>query len=124
MSFWDGVGSYLKGGGTVGWLAKQGRNLVTGAVDEETGGTKSAEQAGQAQRGALDQAMKRLQEFSQQHYKNRMADLDKTMSFYGPAERYLQSIYGPQQPPGGGGMPSLPPMNGMGGMPPKRGLMG
>lgn len=65
-------------------------------------GEDAASNAANAQKSALDQAMARLQEFSQQQYKNRMADLDKTMSFYGPAQRYLESIYGGAAPGTGG----------------------
>lgn len=103
-----GTGIGAVGGGLLG---------LFGAVS----GKKSRDAAHSAQRRGLDAAMQRLQQFSAQQYQNRMGDLDKTMSFYGPAERYLQSIYGPQAsgtpgagpPPGPGmtppGFPKLPP---------------
>lgn len=89
-------------------------------------GKKGADDARQAQQQSLDAAMKRLQGFSQDQYRNRMSDLDQTMSFYNPAENYLRSIYGgpPRSEPLGGkvtgwkygpsgGMPGLPPPTGM-----------
>src|SRR3954467_4119780 len=69
-----GAGALL--GGLTGWFSSHGTN-------------KSAD----AQRAALDAAMKRLQAFSQQQYQNRMGDLDKTMAFYAPSQNYLQNIY-------------------------------
>lgn len=78
------------------------------------GGSSSA---GNAQQASLDEAMKRLQAGSAEQYQRRMKDLETTMSFYGPAQRYLESIYGgaatgPQAlakgPPGMGG-PTAPP---------------
>lgn len=62
-------------------------------------GQDAANNAANAQRSALDKAMSTLQDFSQQQYQNRMADLNKTMEFYGPAQRYLEQIYGPHGGP-------------------------
>lgn len=60
-------------------------------------GSNGANEAKQAQQRALDDAMKRLQQFSVQQQQNRQQDLQKTMAFYGPADQYLHSIY--SQPP-------------------------
>jgi hypothetical protein len=81
--------------GRIGFgLATGGLSELPGAIDKYvTHGTENAGKAAAAQRSALDAAMKRLQEVSQQQYAGRMGDLDKTLAFYGPAQRYLQSIY-------------------------------
>ncbi len=88
------IGSVIPGLGTgigagIGALGGGLLGLFSGHA-----GRKAASGAASAQNAALDAAMKRLQDFSQQQYANRMQDLDKTMSFYGPAQRYLESIYG------------------------------
>lgn len=57
-------------------------------------GSKGSDDAANAQRQALDQAMAQLQQFSQQQYAQRAKDLQQTMSFYQPAQNYLKSIYG------------------------------
>lgn len=89
MSFWDTAGRIGFG------LATGGLSELPGAVDKYvTHGREAAGQAAQAQRSALDKAMARLQAGSAQQYQNRMNDLNATMAFYGPAQRYLQSIYG------------------------------
>lgn len=108
------------------WYERVGRDLATGGLAEApylvdkyiTGGSEAAGKAAAAQRQSLDAAMKRLQEFSQQQYQNRQRDLSATMAFYGPAERYLQSIYS-QPPPGAGGPPG---MGAAGSMPPPPGF--
>lgn len=82
------------------------------------GGGSPSSGAANAQRASLDQAMQRLQQGSAEQYAQRMKDLKATMEFYGPAERYLQSIYGgpatgPQPlakgPPGMGQAQGPPP---------------
>jgi len=97
--------------GRIGFgLATGGLSEVPGLVDKYvTHGTQHAQEAANAQRQGLDAAMKRLQEFSQQQYQGRMQDLDKTLAFYGPAQRYLQSIYSapPAGPPPGMGTPTV-----------------
>lgn len=80
-----------------------GMGLATGGLSEAprlvdkyvTGGSDAAGKSASAQRSAMDQAMKRLQESSAQQYQNRQQDLQQIMSFYGPAQRYLEQIYGP-----------------------------
>lgn len=83
-------------------------------------GEDAAGNAANAQGASLDSAMQRLQSGSAQQYQNRMKDLEATMNFYGPAQRYLESIYG-----GGasGPKPLAPGPPGMGGaMPPPPGF--
>lgn len=82
------------GGGLFGFLGSHGNN-------------KGAD----AQKRAIDEAMARLQAFSQQQQMRRQQDLASTMKFYEPAENYLRSIYGgsPAAPPAGGGGPMMPP---------------
>lgn len=67
---------------------------VAGGLLGLFGGGGGSGDAGNAQRKGLDAAMERLQAGSAEQYQNRMKDLQQTMSFYGPAQRYLQSIYG------------------------------
>lgn len=73
-------------------------------------GSNSAHSAANAQRQALDDAMKRLQQFSIQQQQNRQQDLQNTMAFYGPAQNYLRSIYSQGAP--GPTMPTLPSLKG------------
>ena len=82
--------------GRIGFgVATGGLSELPGAVDKYvTHGSEAAKKAGDAQRKSLDDAMKRLQDFSAQQLQARQGDLSATMAFYGPAERYLQSIYG------------------------------
>lgn len=109
--FWDNVGRVGFG------LATGGLSELPGLVDRYvTHGSESANKAANAQRASLDAAMKRLQDFSAEQLQNRQNDLKATMAFYGPAERYLQSIYGgpatgpmPLAPGPGGGIPGGPP---------------
>lgn len=83
-------------------------------------GEDAANKAGNAQMSAMDKAMQRLKAGSAEQYANRMKDLEATMSFYGPAQRYLDSIFGGDPnstgprplasgPPGMGGAPPPPP---------------
>lgn len=115
--------------GPVGTGIGAGAGALLGGISGYLGHHGSS-QAADAQRKALDEAMKRLQMFSQQQYANRMADLDKTMSFYGPSQNYLQSIYtkgqGTQANPVATPGPSsaIPPPGGVAGNPFNRLLKG
>lgn len=88
-------------------------------------GEDAAKNAANAQTAALDKAMAQLQQSAQSQYAGRMADLSKTMDFYGPGQRYLESIYGgaatgpqplrpgmPTPPPATGVPPGFPPTSG------------
>lgn len=109
MGFWDDMQGTLFGGAsgaaTGGMIGGVPGAVIGGGLGAFGGymGSHGAGQAADAQRSALDDAMKRLQAFGAQHYQNRMDDLNKTMSFYGPADSYLHSIYSqptsPQMPP-------------------------
>lgn len=99
-------------GATGGW------SIPIGAV---LGGGMSAlsssnrNNAASAQKQSIDEAMARLRQSSQEQYQNRMQDLDKAMSFYGPAQNALMAYGQPtpslyRQP---GASPAPPP-----GMPP------
>jgi hypothetical protein len=113
--------SFLDTLGRVGFgLATGGLSELPGLVDKYvTKGSEAAGKSAAAQRSAMDQAMKRLQESSAQQYQNRQADLKQIMGFYGPAQRYLENIYGPGPGPGasaaptpsgfGAGPPAQPP---------------
>jgi len=98
-------GSTLSGavsGGIQGFVMSGGNPYVAGA-GALTGGYlgyrsgESRSKSANAQRSATDAAMKRLQMLSQQQYQNRMADLNKAMSFYGPARNAL-AAYGEATP--------------------------
>jgi hypothetical protein len=79
------IGSAIPGVGTgIGALVGGGLGFLSGS---------SSHKAHQQQQKALDEAMKRLQAFSMQSYANRMADLDKTLAFYQPANNYMASLY-------------------------------
>lgn len=105
-------------------VATGGLSEVPGLVDKYvTKGSEAASKAGAAQKKAMDAAMERLKAGSADQYANRMKDLQQTMAFYGPAQRYLESIYGGSAtgpmplasgPPGMGAGPP-----GMGGAPPR-----
>ncbi len=104
MGLWDTLGRVGFG------VATGGLSELPGAIDKYvTHGTQHAQDAANAQRQGLDAAMKRLQELSQSQYQGRMQDLDKTLAFYGPAQRYLQSIYSapPAGPPPNMGTPTV-----------------
>lgn len=124
MSFWDDLGGTLAGG-----LGGAGAGFMLGGpVGAAVGGVGGAglgylqssgtHAAANAQRSALDDAMKRLQQFSVQQQQNRAGDLQKTMAFYDPAAAYLHSIYS-QPPPAPNPTvpkgPRLPLMGGGGG---------
>lgn len=100
--------SFLDTLGRVGFgLATGGLSELPNAIDKYiTHGSENAGKSAAAQRSAMDQAMKRLQESSAQQYQNRQADLKQIMSFYGPAQRYLESIYGPAPGPGASAAPT------------------
>lgn len=125
MSFWDDIGGTLGGaasGAVTGfelggpWGAAAGAGLGGGLGYLSS---SSAHSAADAQRGALDDAMKRLQQFSMQQQQKRQEDLKNTMAFYGPADSYLHSIYA--QPPAQPAPNSMPggtrvrPMGALGG---------
>lgn len=57
-------------------------------------GSKGTEDAAAAQHAAIDQAMKRLQAYSQESYARRQDDLKKTLAFYNTPDNYLRSLYG------------------------------
>lgn len=119
MSFWDDIGGTLMGAGSgaaTGFLlggpggAAVGAGLGGGVGYLQGHGARSA---ADQQRASLDDAMKRLQQFSIQQQQNRQQDLQKTMAFYGPAENYLKSIYSrPPEPTPGGVRERLPPLPG------------
>jgi len=92
-----------------------------------------------AQRDSIDQAMRRLQEMSQRQYQGRIEDVNKAMSFYGPAQQALMRRFSappptvdpapgqplpPAMPMGGGAQrmpgPPIPGASGMPGMPPRQ----
>lgn len=115
MGFWEdmqgslfgGASGAASGGMVGGWpgaIVGGGLGLAGGYLQSH--GTSSA--AG-AQQAALDDAMKRLQQFNQQQQGQRMDDLNKTMAFYGPADAYLHSIYA--QPPAPSTAPPAPPIS-------------
>lgn len=88
-----GAGGGAVTGGLIGgpWGALIGGGLGgLGGLISGAGQSKAAA----TQKKTMEDAMRRLQALSAQQYQGRMQDLDKTMAFYGPAERYLQSIYG------------------------------
>ena len=111
MSFWDenagatfgGAGSGAATGAMLGSaIPGIGTGIGAGAGALLGGlsgflGSRGTNQAADAQRAALDAAMKRLQQFSVEQQQKRQGDLDKTMAFYQPADSYLRSIYA--QPP-------------------------
>lgn len=85
-----GLGSAIPGIGTaLGGLG----GAIFGGLEGLFGGN-AAEEAAARQKAAIDQAMQRLQAFSQESYKNRMQDLHQTLGFYKPTDNYLRSIYG------------------------------
>lgn len=93
------IGSAVPGIGTgIGAAVGGGIGLLSGYF-----GSKGRQKAADAQRRAMEQAMARLEAFGQQQYANRMADLDKTMAFYQPAQAELDFMYGGQLPSTGGG---------------------
>lgn len=49
--------------------------------------------ATEGQRQNLDQMVKALSDKSKQRYQQHMADMDKVMSFYGPAQSYWDRLY-------------------------------
>jgi len=104
------IGSSIPGVGTgIGAAVGGGLGLGLGFL-----GGMEQKRAEDARRRAMDAAMKRLQILSRQRYEQRMGDLDKIMSFYGPIQNRLGELYGT----GGGGLPP------QGGMPPRMPGMG
>lgn len=105
MGFMDDIGGTLMGGlggAGAGFLLGGPMGAAAGAGLGGIGGylnSRGTHDAANAQRGALDEAMKRLQQFSVQQQQNRQQDLQKTMAFYGPADSYLRSIYAQPPPP-------------------------
>lgn len=120
MGFFDDIGGGLMGAGSGALAGFQMTGspwgaLAGGALGGGIGAIQShgAHSAADAQQSALDDAMKRLQQFSIQQQQNRAQDLQKTMAFYGPADNYLKSIYAQPGPPTPGGTRArLPPMTG------------
>lgn len=120
MGFFDDIGPGLMGAGTGAlsgfqmtgspWGALAG-GVLGGGIGALQG--HGAHSAADAQKAALDDAMKRLQQFSVQQQQNRQQDLQKTMAFYGPADNYLKSIYAqPGTPTPGGTRMRQPPLTG------------
>lgn len=107
MGFFDealmGAGSgaatgALLGGGVPGAIIGGGLGLLMGGSN-----ARGRQDAAEAQRRAMEQAMARLEAFGKQQYANRMADLDKTLAFYKPAQAELDFMYGGQLPSTGQG---------------------
>lgn len=114
MSFMDFLGG--AGGGALSGLAMSGGNPYGALAGGVLGGGmgllagNARDHAASAQKASIDQAMALLRQSSQQQYQNRMQDLDKAMSFYGPARNALLA-YGDPTPQlyGPGGTPPSPP---------------
>lgn len=133
MGFWDDTGDTFMGAGSgaatgamlgsvvpgVGTGIGAGAGALLGGLTGLFSG-HGARSAADTQRAALDDAMKRLQQFSIQQQQKRQQDLSKTMAFYGPAEAYLKSIYSrppepsmrPPDPTAGPTRGRLPPLTG------------
>lgn len=93
----SGAASGATAGALAGSMVLPGLGTGIGALGGGVLGLLSGHsqrKAQETQQKALDEAMKRLQAFSMQQYSNRMADLDKTLQFYKPADNYLGSLYG------------------------------
>lgn len=114
MANWKGGAQGAVAGGAAGSAFGPWGTAVGAGIGGLFGlfGGGGAEDAAKAQRESLDQAMKRLQEFSAQQYAQRQKDLAQTLAFYGPAQRYLESIYAQPQGtvagPAPRGMPGAP----------------
>jgi hypothetical protein len=86
----SGAGTGFLVGGPWGAGIGGGIGLLGGMAANE-----KQQQAVAAQNAALDRAMQQLQASSSQYYQQRMADLGRIMSFYGPAREQYQAIYAP-----------------------------
>ena len=78
-----GVGTALGAGvgGLLGWLGGSESNSMRS-------------QATQQQSQNLDSIMAQLRQQSSQNYDQHIADLNKALSFYGPAQTYWDKLYG------------------------------
>lgn len=93
----SGAASGAATGGMMGgpWGAAAG-GIIGGGLGFITG--RSRKKAGNARRAAMDEAMQRMREVGQEQYASRMADLDKIMSMYGPAQANLQARFNAPTP--------------------------
>ncbi len=119
--FSGAIGGGATGGALGGWPGAA-IGAVGGGVLGYMNGNERDESAKRRKAG-MDEAMKRLAEFSAQQRQQRQVDLDKIMSFYGPANQQLMNMYGTggavgmqppaqpaAQPPGGMPFPLRPPV--------------
>lgn len=113
----------MLGGGVPGAIAGGGAGFVapklTGA--QGGGGFFGATEGGSAGGGdgggnSMADVRARIEELRRQQYKQRTANLDQVMGFFGPVNAELKSIYGVDMPTfspfakGGGGPGLVPPM--------------
>lgn len=63
------------------------------------------QKAARGQKDTLGQARLKLEELARRQRGQRMADLQKTMSFFDPVDEQYRRLYGGGAPGGGGGMP-------------------
>ena len=105
MDFLGGAAGGAATGGMLGgpWGAAAG-GVIGGGLGLLQGQARS--RGANAQRASTDAAMRRLQMLSQQQYAQRMQDVEKAMSFYGPARNALMAygeptpqLWGPHGPP-------------------------
>jgi len=99
------------GSGALAGSAFGPKGAIAGGVIGGVGGLlmgNARDDAQAKQQAALEAAMQRLQVMRKEQYARRQQDLDKILSFYGPAQDRLNSMYGGGSSAPGFNVNSLP----------------